>query len=201
MDENVSRSVSTESVVSEIASYIVASILSAFQLVSEASDALALGAAYAKPVDGTMGYYAVQDEMETLHGELPGLVVERKPNRTKSSYHAELLYKGVTFTFASAHDEGAMPKWAGFRQDLMQSHFDIGENGAFKVSTGDSDQAYVQIVYGRSGPEVTFVKAVCVTAPNQSTVFLYPLGEQQQPDTGDLPPDDEQISERDWFSE
>ena len=200
MTSNYSAQVNVALVVTELAPFIVKAIQAAFQRVSEGSDELNLGTQYAKAVDGVMAYYTVQEEMEKLHGELPGLVVERKPNRSKSAFHAELRYKGLVLTFASAQDEDAMPRWAGFRQDLLQGRFDIGESGDMEITSGGPDEIYVQGVYGRKGLELTFIKAVCVTLPDHNVLFLH-RAEREDRSGPTVTPETEQIDERDWFND
>ena len=159
-----------ESVVRELGPLILRAIQTAFPKISDASDILELGSGYANPVDGYMAYFTIQNEMEKIDGLLPGLTVERKPNRNASSFHAEVRYKGIVATIASANVEDGLPRWAGFRQDLVQGIFD---SETWAALAEHPDHTYVQFVYGRSGTALKFLKAVC-TRPQPIVIFLYP---------------------------
>lgn len=90
-----------------------------------------------------------------------------------------------------------MPRPAKFRQELMQARlFEIAEDGDLEVTPPLAGEIYVQIVYGRRGRELDFVKAVCVSSPRQEVLFLYRIGD---PDVSSK--QIEIVEEEDWFGQ
>lgn len=195
MSMNYSGLISPLLVVQEIRQYIMQRFHTAFLRVNAASDELEPDAEYALPLFGYNAYFAVQGEMKRLDGIIPGLTVQSMANHTRSAYHAELRYRGIVATFSSAHREDGMPRPAKFRKELLQARlFDIGEDGSLEIAPPLPGEIYVQIVYGRRGHELDFVKAVCVSSPRQEVLFLYRIGD----------PDGtfeqvENVEEADWF--
>ena len=195
MATKYSEPIPTVSVAQEISSLIMQQFHSAFLRVAAASDALEPGAENASAIVGFNAYYAVQDAMKALDGTVDGLTVEFTGNRQNSSHHAELRYKGIVATFASAHREDGMPRHAQFREDLVQTRFDITDDGDLAPSFHNRHEAYVQFVYGRRGHELHFVKAVCVTSPEKDVLFLYRMGESDQSS------EQEHVQEANWFAD
>ena len=183
-------------IVAAIQPLIMQRIHAAFAQVSDASDQMTVLRENANASFGYNLYFVIQGTMVELNQVWPGLKVESKPNRTRSTYHAELRYQGIVMTFSSAQEDG-MPRPAGFRQDLMQAQlFRIGHNNQAESTDPIPEEIYVEIVYSRSGRELDFVKAVFVTTPEDDTMFLY-----RRDELGDIPDDSEDIQENNWFNE
>ena len=195
MSINYSESIAPLLTVQKIRQYIIERFHTAFLRVNAASDELESDSEYASPLFGYNAYFAVQSQMKRLDGIIPGLTVQSIANHTRSAYHAELRYSGIVATFSSAHREDGMPRPAKFRQELLQARlFEISEDGDLEVAPPLSGEIYVQIVYGRRGRELDFVKAVCVSSPRQEALFLYRIGD---PDVSSK--QTEIVEEEDWF--
>ena len=188
---------STLSIVQEIRHYIIERFHIAFLRVNAASDELEPESEYSHGLFGYNAYFAVQSQIKRLDGIIPGLTVQSTANHTRSAYHAELRYRGIVATFSSAHREDGMPRPAKFRQELLQARlFHIGEDGDLEVTPPLPSEIYVQVVYGRRGRELDFVKAVCVSSPRQEALFLYRIDD---PDASSK--QIENVEEEDWFGQ
>lgn len=197
MAMNYSGPMAPQSVVMAIRHLIVQRVRGALLRTSTASDALDLGSEYEQPVLGFNAYFAVQNEMLKLDGALPELEVKSKPNANGSAYHAELRYQGIVATISSAQREDGMPRPARFREQLMQARlFDINDAGGLEIAPDISGEVYVEIVYGRCGGELSFVKAVFVTSSSREVMFLY-----RTSDVDESLGQNENIQESDWFGQ
>jgi hypothetical protein len=186
-------------VIERIQGLIMERFHEAFLKVDAAMDELGPEDEDEKNLFGYNLYYTVQREMRKLDGMVPSLTVESKANRTKSANHAELRLDGIVSTFSSARWETGLSRFAVFRMELMQPRlFDTGPSGEV-VSPLHPDKAYVEIVYGRRGRKLAFVKAVCRTTPQQEVLFLF--GADKSDASSGRHDQVEQVNPVNWFGE